>query len=71
MKQHPEQDRVFPTAPERSPQQELASDAFYYMGFFIVLCTAWALAFTAWAVFQHFYPATACMLQSLFSAACK
>lgn len=66
-----EPDWKFPTESKPSPHQEMASDIFYFMGFFLLMVAVWAFVFAAWAVFQHFYPSTACMLQYLFSAACK
>jgi hypothetical protein len=57
--------------PEKSPQSELASDLFYFIGFVLLLIAICAAAGLVWGLLSHFYPPTACMVQMLFSTACK
>lgn len=56
---------------EKSPQKELASDAIYFLGFIALVVVIFCIAGFAWAMLQHFYPSTACMVQMLFSTTCQ
>lgn len=56
---------------DKSPQQEVASDLFYFVGFVFFVAVICAAAGLGWGLFERFYPSTACMVQQLFLINCK
>jgi hypothetical protein len=57
--------------PEKSPQAETLSDAFYFIGFICLVAVICAAAGLAWGLFDRFYPSTACMILQALSSTCK
>jgi hypothetical protein len=57
--------------PEKSPQAETLSDAFYFIGFVLFIAVICCAAGLAWGLLMHFYPSKACMILQTFSFACK
>lgn len=56
---------------DKPPHTELASDAFYFIGFALILTSICLIAGIGWGLLERFYPFAACLVQMLFSTACK
>ncbi len=58
---------TFPAQADKSPHQEVVSDAFYYSGFVLLVALICAIAGLAWGLLVRFAPDFVHMLQYLFS----
>jgi hypothetical protein len=56
---------------DNSPQQEVISDLFWFVGFALAVIACCLVAGICWGLFERFYPSTACLVQQLFSITCK
>lgn len=58
---------TFPAQTDKSPHQEVVSDAFYYIGFICLVAVICAAAGLTWGLLVRFAPGFVHMLQYLFS----
>lgn len=56
---------------DHSPQQEVLSEIFWFVGFALAVIAICLIAGICWGLFERFYPSTACLVQQLFSITCK
>lgn len=58
---------TFPAQTDKSPHQQVVSDAFFYMGFILLVALICAIAGLVWGLLVRFAPGFVHMLQYLFS----
>jgi hypothetical protein len=56
---------------DKSPQAEVTSDLFYFVGFALILTVICLIAGISWGLFERYYPSTACLVTQLFSINCR
>jgi hypothetical protein len=56
---------------DNSPQQEVVSDFFYFIGFALILTVICLIAGIGWGLFERYYPSTVCMILQALSFTCK